>query len=313
MPPVPARDAATIMLVRDASDGLEVCMLRRHLNSDFVGGAYVFPGGKVDEDDRSELAQTVCAGRTDAQASEILDVGSGGLAFFVAALRECFEEAGILLAYPAGATGGALYRPQDEAAESRLARFRVEVNAKRVGFLEACERRKGPSRGGQGSLLLALDHPRTGAEEVRHALLRSVRPSRSDRDPRRLRDRRDGMDPSARGLGPKRRRGVRPHLPDCEEPPGDLSVLHRRRADRGRRSGGAGTRRASAGHLGRERGEDRSSGRPGLRAGCRDLGPDTGVRPHARAGAGGGQERRERRACEAGRQGEVGGRARPDL
>ena len=44
--PVPARDAATIMLVRDGDDGLEVCMLRRHLDSDFVGGAFVFPGGK---------------------------------------------------------------------------------------------------------------------------------------------------------------------------------------------------------------------------------------------------------------------------
>ena len=40
-------------------------MLRRHLNSDFVGGAFVFPGGKVDEADRSDLAKTVCAGRTE--------------------------------------------------------------------------------------------------------------------------------------------------------------------------------------------------------------------------------------------------------
>ena len=52
--PVAARDAATVMLVRDAATtagpALEVCMLRRHLNSDFVGGAYVFPGGKVDEE-----------------------------------------------------------------------------------------------------------------------------------------------------------------------------------------------------------------------------------------------------------------------
>jgi 8-oxo-dGTP pyrophosphatase MutT (NUDIX family) len=127
------------MLVRDGDDGLEVCMLRRHLDSDFVGGAFVFPGGKVDLDDRSELARTVCAGRSDSEASEILEVESGGLAFFVAALRECFEEAGILLAYPAGATGGDLYRPQDKEAESRLARFRVRVNAGRVGFLEACQ------------------------------------------------------------------------------------------------------------------------------------------------------------------------------
>src|ERR1700677_5099939 len=137
--PVPARDAATIMLVRDGEDGLEVCMLRRHLDSDFVGGAFVFPGGKVDSDDRSELARTVCAGRSDEDASELLGVDSGGLAFFVAALRECFEEAGILLAYPAGQTGGDLYRPNDADGESRLARFRVELNAGRVGFLEACQ------------------------------------------------------------------------------------------------------------------------------------------------------------------------------
>jgi 8-oxo-dGTP pyrophosphatase MutT (NUDIX family) len=128
------------MLVRDGSDGLEVCMLKRHLNSDFVGGAFVFPGGKVDDEDRSELAQVVCAGRSDAEASTLLGVDSGGLGFFVAGLRECFEEAGILLAYPAGHTGGNLYSPKDDAAESRLAKFRGDVNAKRVSFLEACQR-----------------------------------------------------------------------------------------------------------------------------------------------------------------------------
>ena len=46
------RDASTVMLVRDGADGLEVFMLRRSLNSDFVGGAYVFPGGAVDDADR---------------------------------------------------------------------------------------------------------------------------------------------------------------------------------------------------------------------------------------------------------------------
>ena len=74
-------------------------MVRRHLDSDFVGGAYVFPGGKVDEQDRGLAAARVCTGRSDEEASEILGVDSGGLAFWVAALRECFEEAGVLLAY----------------------------------------------------------------------------------------------------------------------------------------------------------------------------------------------------------------------
>ena len=75
-------------------------MLQRHLDSDFVGGAYVFPGGKVDDEDRTPAAEEACACRSDADASAMLGVGVGGLAFWVAALRECFEEAGVLLAYP---------------------------------------------------------------------------------------------------------------------------------------------------------------------------------------------------------------------
>jgi len=93
------RDAATVMLVRDGDDGrMEVFMLRRNLNSDFVGGAYVFPGGAVDEADRHADLEAVCEGRSDDQASAMLGVGGGGLAFWVAAIRECFEEAGVLLA-----------------------------------------------------------------------------------------------------------------------------------------------------------------------------------------------------------------------
>src|SRR4051794_41400192 len=100
--PIAVRDAATVMLVRDASDagGMEVFMLRRNLKSDFVGGAYVFPGGAVDEADRHADLERVCTGRSDDQASVLLGVDSGGLAYWVAAIRECFEEAGGLLATP---------------------------------------------------------------------------------------------------------------------------------------------------------------------------------------------------------------------
>jgi 8-oxo-dGTP pyrophosphatase MutT (NUDIX family) len=140
---VAARDAATVMLVRDAATArgpaLEVCMLRRHLNSDFVGGAYVFPGGKVDDADRTGVAEEACVGRSDAAASDMLGIEGGGLAFWVAALRECFEEAGVLLAYPAGAApGGALVDVSDPSVRRRLAALRVELNAGRVGFLDAC-------------------------------------------------------------------------------------------------------------------------------------------------------------------------------
>ena len=97
---VPLQDAATVMLVRDAAaGGLEVFMLQRRLQSDFVGGAFVFPGGGVDPHDRSMDLEAVCAGRTDAEASHRLGIDDGGLSFWVAAIRECVEEAGVLLAY----------------------------------------------------------------------------------------------------------------------------------------------------------------------------------------------------------------------
>ena len=95
---VPVRDAATVMLLRDGSDGLEVCMLQRNLKSDFVGGADVFPGGGVDPEDAEEDLEQVFVGRSDADASRLVGVDRAGLAFWVAAIRESFEEAGVLLA-----------------------------------------------------------------------------------------------------------------------------------------------------------------------------------------------------------------------
>lgn len=94
---VTPRDAATVMLVRDAPD-LHVFMLRRNLRSDFIGGAYVFPGGAVDPDDRLAEVEARAPGRDDASASRLLGRAAGGLGFWVAAIRESFEEAGVLLA-----------------------------------------------------------------------------------------------------------------------------------------------------------------------------------------------------------------------
>ncbi len=66
---VPVRDAATVMLVRDGDAGLEVCMLQRNLRSDFVGGAYVFPGGGVDPGDADVDVHAVCVGSRRRRAS----------------------------------------------------------------------------------------------------------------------------------------------------------------------------------------------------------------------------------------------------
>ncbi|MFT7647297.1 MAG: 8-oxo-dGTP pyrophosphatase MutT (NUDIX family) [Candidatus Poriferisodalaceae bacterium] len=100
MAPTPSvRDAATVMLVRDGTDGLEVFMLKRSARSEFVPSTFVFPGGAVDDVDRSDPGlPAVCMGLDDEAASQMLNVDRGGLAYWVAAIRECFEEAGVLLA-----------------------------------------------------------------------------------------------------------------------------------------------------------------------------------------------------------------------
>src|SRR5258706_16359726 len=93
---VEPREAATVMLVRDAPN-LEVFMLRRSLRSVFVGGAYVFPGGAVDPADRDPALLPAVAGIDSADASSRLHL-DGALRFWHAAIRDALEEAGVMLA-----------------------------------------------------------------------------------------------------------------------------------------------------------------------------------------------------------------------
>ncbi len=135
----PMRLAATVLLVRDGDNPagpLEVLMVRRNPRSVFVGGAYVFPGGAVDPADAGPDAEACVAGRTDAAASEILGIGSGGLAYWVAALRECFEEAGLLLAY--GPDGTTVLTLDDPTTSARFSAHRADVNAGRRRFVDVC-------------------------------------------------------------------------------------------------------------------------------------------------------------------------------
>lgn len=131
------RDAATVMLVRDGESGIEVFMLRRHLDSAFLGGAYVFPGGAVDDHDRHADLDAVCVGRSDVDASALLglDPPEGGLAFWVAAIREAFEEAGVLLAY---GPGGRIIEWTDPAVAARFAEHRKAVDAGERRLVDVC-------------------------------------------------------------------------------------------------------------------------------------------------------------------------------
>jgi 8-oxo-dGTP pyrophosphatase MutT (NUDIX family) len=109
-----AIQAATVMLVRDATP-VEVFLLERHIDSDFVGGAWVFPGGKVDEADTG-LPSTALAGHPPRALVE--QVGDQpATALCVAAIRETFEESGVLLA----STGTSPVTADDLRSDSYLA------------------------------------------------------------------------------------------------------------------------------------------------------------------------------------------------
>jgi 8-oxo-dGTP pyrophosphatase MutT (NUDIX family) len=126
------RPAATVMTLRDRDEGYEILMLRRNLQSDFVGGAYVFPGGGVDPADADPAAQQLALGLSDVEASTRLALESGGLAYYVACLRELFEEAGLLVACTAA---GESVHFHDEALIARMAAHRRDVNDGSLGFI----------------------------------------------------------------------------------------------------------------------------------------------------------------------------------
>jgi 8-oxo-dGTP pyrophosphatase MutT (NUDIX family) len=112
-------------------------MLRRNLKSDFVGGAYVFPGGALDENDADSQFQRRTFGLDERAASKILGVESGGLAYYVAVLRELFEEAGLLIACRAQGKSVDL---SDAKTVARLAAQRRGLNHGDVKLAEIMER-----------------------------------------------------------------------------------------------------------------------------------------------------------------------------
>ena len=155
---IPVRDAATVMIL-SGEDDPHVLMLKRNSRSIFVGDMWVYPGGAVDPDDATPVADETVSGLTDSDASYQIGIERGGIAFWVAALRETFEEAGILLAHHVSPTvDGARGRGADPAAgldadtaadlptgiidlsppqvAERFSHYRDEVNAGNRDFIE---------------------------------------------------------------------------------------------------------------------------------------------------------------------------------
>ncbi|VVE88048.1 MBL fold metallo-hydrolase [Pandoraea bronchicola] len=131
--PVPPslRMAASLVVLRERASGMEVLLLRRAVRAtDFSSNAYVFPGGVVDADDR--LGHVACDGLDDATASRRLQLPGGGLDYYVAAMRECFEETGVLFADDASGA------PVDERRLSAMRGEREALHDGRVDIASLC-------------------------------------------------------------------------------------------------------------------------------------------------------------------------------
>ena len=143
---VAPRAASTILLLRDSKaakvdgksrDEIEVFMMVRHYEIDFNSGALVFPGGSVDKNDREII-----------ERGELFSGGEGldavSLSFRIAAIRETFEESGILLARPKGSKS----LVDAKRASEIEAAHRADLNDRKITFLNVLA---------ENDLWLALD------------------------------------------------------------------------------------------------------------------------------------------------------------
>lgn len=125
--PVRPRPAATVVLIRPSRSGPEVLLLRRNRTVGFVPGAYVFPGGRVEADDAApEIVDRLDGLSADEAATRLrlYDEVPSAVAYYVAALREAFEETGILVASDASGApaASAASSPEVRAAQAQLQR-----------------------------------------------------------------------------------------------------------------------------------------------------------------------------------------------
>jgi glyoxylase-like metal-dependent hydrolase (beta-lactamase superfamily II)/8-oxo-dGTP pyrophosphatase MutT (NUDIX family) len=125
--------AATIVLVREAADGMEMLLLQRSPSAAHFGGAYVFPGGTLEDTDRDPELWKRIVGPSAQEADRRLGLQSGALAHWIAAVRECYEEAGILLALDEHR------QPIDPQRVAALSHRRAALNARELGFKDFIE------------------------------------------------------------------------------------------------------------------------------------------------------------------------------
>ncbi len=147
--PIPAnpRPASTVILLRDGERpvGPQVFLVRRHEGTAFMGGAHVFPGGRVDDADREVAQPSWCDGLDVAMRQLDRVPAVDAVAFHVAATRELFEEAAVLLARDRSGLFVSLIGTEEQA---RFRQYSADVHAKNLTLRNVIEREQ---------LRLALD------------------------------------------------------------------------------------------------------------------------------------------------------------
>ena len=127
--------AATVLVLRDSDHEMEVLMVKRSNKPPF-GNLYVFPGGKIDDDDYLSDLENFCDGLNDNSASDKLGLKHSGLSYWIACIRECFEEVGILMAIKNSGEKLDL----DGKDKSRFDEYRKLLIDNKVNLLDICKK-----------------------------------------------------------------------------------------------------------------------------------------------------------------------------
>jgi 8-oxo-dGTP pyrophosphatase MutT (NUDIX family) len=143
------KKAATVILLREGKpEGFEIFLLKRHEKSSFMGGNFVYPGGRVDREDGSLETCSLCSGVTPEGAFQLFGKALPSdecLAHWVAGIRELFEEAGVLLAYDQQGKSLHLTNPTDK---ERFLSYRDLIHEGKMSICQLAQEEK---------LLFALD------------------------------------------------------------------------------------------------------------------------------------------------------------
>ena len=131
--------AATVVLLREGAHGVEVLLLKRVGSAGFVPGAYVFPGGRVDGEDATPALVARLDGLTEEEATQRLgtttDADPPAVAYYVAAIREAFEETGILIGKDAEG-----HAPRSAAVDPRMRVLKQELLGNDQAFPSVLDR-----------------------------------------------------------------------------------------------------------------------------------------------------------------------------